>query len=166
MKYFEAGEIVKTRGLRGCLKILSFLQSPEIFEDSEFIYLDDGSGKPARYHLRKADCSGKFIFAQLEGIDDVNAAQRLIGYKVLLPKELLAELPDGEYYWQDIIGLHVYDDKGQALGVVESIFPTGSNDVFVCRNDARELLIPAIDGVVLDVDLSRGAITVKLPEGL
>lgn len=166
MKLFEAGEIVKTRGLRGCVKILSFLQSPVVFEGIEYIYLADKSNRPVRYPLRKADRSGRFVFAQFEGISDIDAAQKLVGRKVFLPRELLAELPDGEYYWQDIIGLWVSDEAGHALGRIESIFPTGSNDVFVCRNENSEVLIPAIDGVVLHVDLKNGAMTVKLPEGL
>lgn len=130
------------------------------------IYVADKFDRPVPYPLRKADRSGRFIFAQFEGISDIDAAQKLVGRKVFLPRDLLEALPDGEYYWQDLIGLWVTDEAGKALGRIESIFPTGSNDVFVCRNENDEVLIPAIDGVVLHVDLNEGTMTVKMPEGL
>ena len=66
-------------------------------------------------------------------------AQTLVGYKVLIPGDMLQELPPGEYYWRDIIGLDVYEEKGKYLGRIESIFPTGSNDVYVCKGE-REIL--------------------------
>ena len=75
----------------------------------------------------------------------------------------LAPLPDGEYYWMDIIGCDVVNVQGIELGRLESIMETGANDVFVVQDDqysGKELLIPWVESVVLDVDLGNSLITV------
>ncbi len=101
----------------------------------------------------------------MEGITDTNAAKALIGYKVLVSREMLGELPAGEYYWRDIIGLDVYTENGGYLGRIESIFPTGSNDVYVCKGQ-KEILLPAIADVIRQIDLKKRIIIIRLPEGL
>jgi 16S rRNA processing protein RimM len=166
MDLFVVGEIVKTRGLRGCVKALSYVETRDIFDGLEFVYIEDGSGKKNHHKLRKIAISGNFLFIEIEGISDIESAQSLVGRKVYLPKDLLGELPEGEYYWRDIVGLNVYNEEGQYLGCIESIFPTGSNDVYVCKNESAEILIPAIADVVLQIDLERRIMTVKLLEGL
>jgi 16S rRNA processing protein RimM len=78
---------------------------------------------------------------------------------------MLEDLTEGEYYWRDIIGLDVYTQDGKRLGRIESVFPTGSNDVYVCKGE-REILIPAIADVIQGIDLDKNIMTVKLLEGL
>ncbi|MDD4241351.1 MAG: ribosome maturation factor RimM [Smithellaceae bacterium] len=166
MDLFVFGEIVKTRGLRGCLKALSFLESQEILTGLEFIDLEFRSGRRSRHPVKKIDSAGKFLYLEFQDVADVEAARALIGCKLLMPRERLGALPDGEYYWQDIIGLEVYTTEGLFLGHVASIFPTGSNDVYVCRNGEAEYLIPAIVDAVVNIDLASRRITVNLLEGL
>jgi 16S rRNA processing protein RimM len=166
MDFFVFGEIVKTRGLHGCVKILSFSESQEIFNGVDFVYLESKSGQKSRYEIKKINSSGKSLFLELKGIADVDAARALVGSKLLLPRDLLKELPEDEYYWRDIIGLEVYTPEGRHLGRIESIFPTGSNDVYVCRGSDEEILIPAIADAIVRIDLASRRITVKLLEGL
>lgn len=166
MDLFVFGEIVKTRGLRGCVKVLSFLESLERLKEIDFVYLESNSGQKSRYEIKKINHSGRFLFFELKGISTVDAAQALVGSKLLFPRDLLEALPEDEYYWQDIIGLDVYTPEGRHLGRIESIFPTGSNDVYVCRGDEGEILIPAIADAVLRIDILERKITVKILEGL
>jgi 16S rRNA processing protein RimM len=166
MDLFVFGEIVKTRGLHGCVKVVSFLESQDILSGIDFVYLESKSGQKSRYEIKKIDPAGKFIFLELKGISDVDEAGSLVGSKLLLPRDLLGVLPEDEYYWSDIIGLEVYTTEGRHLGRIESIFPTGSNDVYVCRGDDGEFLIPAIADAIVRIDLASRRITVKLLEGL
>ena len=75
-------------------------------------------------------------------------------------------LPDGEYYWHEIIGLEVVTEDDRSLGKVVSVFPTGSNDVYVCRGNGREILLPAIGDVVRRIDRDRKVMEVRLLKGL
>lgn len=165
MDLFVAGEIVKTRGLRGCLKVMTQMETQNITAGIECVYLEDTSGKRKCHNLRALEASGKFLFLELEDITDIDTAKALIGYKVLISEDMLEALPEGEYYWRDIIGLDVYSEEGKHLGRIESIFPTGGNDVYVCKGE-REILLPAIADVIRNIDIEKRIMTVKLLEGL
>jgi 16S rRNA processing protein RimM len=96
----------------------------------------------------------------------VDSARELVGCKVYFPNDILQKLPPGEYYVHDIIGLDVYDEEGQWLGKIESVFPTGSNDVYVCRGNNKEILLPAVSHVIKQINIHQRMITVKIPNGL
>jgi 16S rRNA processing protein RimM len=166
MNLFAIGEIVKTRGLRGCMKVLSFVDTQDISAELEFVYIQDNSGQKKLYNLRKIEFSGKFLFIELDTIDDVDLAKTFVGCKIVIPRNMLKELPPGEYYWRDIIGLDVYTEEGKLLGRIESVFPTGSNDVYVCKGGQGEILLPAIPDVIKSIDIDRRVMNVKLMKGL
>jgi 16S rRNA processing protein RimM len=107
------------------------------------------------------------VLLKLEGCDDRTAAEALRGAFVQVPIEEAIPLDEGEYYEHQIVGLAVWTAKGEALGEVVEILYTGANDVYVVRGlDRSEILIPAIAGVILKVDLEAGRLVVELPEGL
>lgn len=166
MDLFAIGEIVKTRGLRGCLKVLCCLETNNAFTELEFVYIEISSGQKKCFLLKKIDVSGKILFVELEGIPDVESAQALVGCKVFLPKGMQEKLPEGEYYWREIIGLDVYNEEGKYIGRIESVFPTGSNDVYVCKGEEREILLPAIADVIRKIDVNHRVMIVRLLEGL
>ncbi len=165
MNLFVIGEIVKTRGLHGCLKVLCYVETKNTLDKLKFVYIENNSGQKDRFGLRKIDVSGKILFVELEDISNVKSAQALVGCKVFLPEDMLEELPEGEYYWRDIIGLDVYTEEGKCIGKIESVFPTGSNDIYVCKGE-REILLPAIAEVIRNIDVNRRVMTVRLLEGL
>jgi 16S rRNA processing protein RimM len=116
--------------------------------------------------LRSAKPYKKGLLVTIDGIDDISAAEAFKGADILIARHLLPDPEEDEYYWFDIIGLSVVSVDGQALGVVESIFPTGSNDVYVVKDRGEERLIPALESVIVSIDLDSGVMTVDLPEGL
>jgi 16S rRNA processing protein RimM len=167
MDLFEFGEIVKTRGLHGCLKVLCYVETiKDSFSKLKFVYIEKISGQKDPFALKNIDASGNVLFIELKEIQDVESAKELVGCKVFLPKDLMEKLPEGEYYWRDIIGLKVYSEEGEYIGIIESVFPTGSNDVYVCRGERREILLPAIAEVIRKIDIHHRVMTVKLLEGL
>lgn len=165
MDLFVIGEIVKTRGLRGCLKVLTQMEAQSILAGLKIVYLEDVLGQRKCHSLMNFEVSGKFLFLELENITDVDSAKALVGCKVLIPGDMLKDLSPGEYYWRDIIGLDVYSEEGKYLGRIESIFPTGGNDVYVCKGQ-REILLPAIADVIRCIDIDKRIMTVRLLEGL
>jgi 16S rRNA processing protein RimM len=96
----------------------------------------------------------------------VESAKAFVGRKVFLPEDMQEKLSEGEYYWRDIIGLDVYNEDDKYIGKIESVFPTGSNDVYVCKQAEREILLPAIADVIRKIDLNRRVMIVRLLEGL
>ena len=90
----------------------------------------------------------------------------MIGAELFIPQTELPELDEDTYYWFELIGIEVYTTQGDYLGRITSIFPTGSNDVYVVKDNKQEMLIPALESVVLDIDLDLKRMRVDLPEGL
>lgn len=165
-KYISIGKITGVHGLHGNLKVHSWSESPDTWEKGSLILARGLDGVEKSYTISKAGPYKKGILLRFEEVADINAAERLIGSELLIDKQLLPELDDDEFYWFDIIGLSVYTVEGEFVGNVESIFPTGSNDVYVVKNKGSETLIPALESVVLTIDLDEKRMTVDLPEGL
>ena len=101
-----------------------------------------------------------------KGVTDRDRAEALIGAELFIPETELPELDEDTYYWFELIGIEVYNTQEDYLGRITSIFPTGSNDVYVVKNKTNEVLIPALESVVIDIDLELKRMRVDLPEGL
>ncbi len=148
------------------MKVLSFLETASCFSKPDFIYIEKTPGQKNRFGLKKIEKTGSAFFIEVEEINDVDSAREFVGCKVYLPKDSLQALSPGEYYVQDIIGLDVYNEEGQWLGKIESVFPTGSHDVYVCRGKNKEILLPAVSHVIKQIDVNQRMMTVKIPDGL
>jgi 16S rRNA processing protein RimM len=165
MDFLEAGRIVKPCGLKGRIKVLSYLESHDILQSLEEVSIKRGEHlEPVR--LKGFRSGGKFLYLDIEGIDDSETVKALVGCEIMIPAEKLRELAEDEYYWRDIVGMEVVTEDGHFLGRVETILPTGSNDVYVCTGGEREILLPAIADVVRHIDLAQRRMVVRLLEGL
>ena len=162
----EIGKAVKSKGLRGCIKAASFCESPELLISLEKVFLGREIRHVAPFIIKKIVSRGNFFLLNLDGVENREASDALIGCYIFTPSRALKKLPKGEYYWHDIIGLEVVTDSGLSLGRIETIVPTGSNDVYVCTGGEREVLLPAIDEVIKEIDVEKGTMVVTLIEGL
>jgi len=127
-------------------------------------------GVEKNYHVKWAQPHSKGVLLALEDVDDRDLAEALIGSDLLIDKKTLPELEKGTYYWSDLVGLSVFSKDEDYLGRVTAIMPTGGNDVYVVakvvQGRQKEFLIPALESVVLDIDLEKQVMHVDLPEGL
>ena len=163
------GKIVGAHGLDGTSKVISYAESVSIFTPNSSIILRQPEGQERPVTVQWAKEHGRGILLALDGVTDRNQAESLIGCQLLVPRSRLPEPEDGTYYWFDLIGLSVYTTNGRFLGRLASIIPTGSNDVYVVRpetEDRDEVLVPAVESVVKEVDLIRKRMRVELPEDL
>lgn len=155
------GEIVNTHGVKGELKIVPLVDDSEDLLDYTYYFIDD-----KRYDVEMIRFHKNFALIKLNGIDDINIAERFKGKFLELSRNELKPLPKGRYYICDLMGLKVFDENLGALGTINEVFNTGSNDVYVVNYMDKPLCIPDIDGVVKDVDLDNGIMKVVLPKGL
>lgn len=103
---------------------------------------------------------------KLEGCHDRTSVEKLRGQLVQIPAEEAVPLEQDEYYVHQIVGLAVWTAEGEYLGRVGEVISTGANDVYVVRGEGREILIPALEDVVLEINLAQGRLVVELMEGL
>jgi len=168
--FLPVGKIVGAHGVKGNLKVHSYAESVSVFKPGRLILAIHTGKVEKHFAVKWAKPHGKSILLSFKGIEDRNTAETLIGAELFIERMALPELEEGVYYWVDIIGLLVFTTDNQYLGRVESIMSTGSNDVYIVKNktkdDSTEILIPAIESVVLEIDFENKTIRVELPEGL
>jgi 16S rRNA processing protein RimM len=166
MKLFEIGEILKSHGLKGRMKVKSYVEMSKNLSSIPEVVIVTEKNESKRFEVRKITFHRTFFFLELESINTVDAADGFVGSRVLIQEDKLEGLSVDEYYWRDLIGLNVITEEGRFLGIIENIFQTGSNDVYVCGRGERELLLPAIQDVILKVDLEKKEMVVRLLDGL
>lgn len=164
--YLELGQIVNVKGLQGEVKVNSYTEDPKRFKTLKEVWIKS-KGNMQKYEIEKVGYAKNQVILKFVGINTIEEAERLRNSYILVKREDLGELPEGVYYIADLIGLEVYTEKGEYLGIVDDIFDTGSNDVYVVKNDlGQSKLLPGIDEVIKEINLPEGKIIVNLIEGL
>jgi 16S rRNA processing protein RimM len=164
-EYFEVGKIVGAHGLNGEIKVYPITHDASNFYNFDELFINN-----RRYAVISLKFVGQYAAFSLEGIDNRDKAEQLKGQFISINRNNAAPLAEGHYYMSDIIGCKVMNEKGY-VGTVVDIIETGGNDVYVinCSDgiySIPELLIPAIDTVIKNIDISAKIITVEIPKGL
>ncbi len=137
---------------------------PERIRQGKTLYIGE-SHQPLKVAGRRVH--GGNILLAFNGIDTPEEAGRLRNQWVYVPAEDRPPLPEGEYYHHQLMGLQVKNEDGSDLGKITSILETGANDVYVVRSESgKEVLLPAIQSVILGIDLENGQMLVHLLPGL
>jgi 16S rRNA processing protein RimM len=159
------GRVVAPYGVFGWLKVVPDTEAIDGLFDYDNWWLGKGDNW-REMEVETAKIHNDVILVKLRGIDDRDAAFACKGKQVGVPRTLLPEPDENEYYWSDLIGLRVKNLQGVDFGVIDDVLETGANDVIVVRSDevkpeadkakAKPLdrLLPFIASVVLEVDLT------------
>jgi len=159
----SVARVLRPHGVRGELKVRLETDFPERFALLKRVYLGPDY---LPFELESFRNLPGYGLLKLKGLDDRTSAQALSGMDVQIPISEAMPLPAGEYYEHEIVGLAVWSEDGQQLGVIEEVLFTGSNAVFICVGAGGEVLVPNLPEVVIKVDLEGGRMTVRLPAGL
>lgn len=161
------GRVLKPKGIRGSVKVLSYAQSPETYERAGVVYVrSEGSWQPLETEKVEKSRPGRTrtVVLAFRGRNRIEDVRDLVGADLYVDKDNLPPLEEGEYYWHELIGMRVRTEEGEDLGRIRGIFNTGSNDVYVVRKGSREILLPALRDVIRKVDLPGRRMTVRLLE--
>lgn len=165
-KHFEIGKIAGTHGIKGTLRIFPTTEDPSRFELLKEMIVET-TGKIETFHIEKVAYHKKFVLVTVKEINDINVAELYKGGTIWIPEEKALPLSKNEYYMRDLYGLSVFTDSGEELGELVDIYETGANDVYAVKKEGeKELLIPAIQQCILQVDIPNQKMIVKLLEGL
>jgi 16S rRNA processing protein RimM len=165
--FIVIGRVSKPHGVKGEIRIEYFNpEDPNHFSRYQMIFLQGDEGNPQAYRLIAVRPHKQFILAQLKGIQTREEAEQLRGKVVLIDPAELPPLEEDEYYWHDILGMRVVTEKGEDVGKVTEIVPTGSNDVYVVRKGGKEFLIPATKDVIMSIETEAHTMVIRPLEGL
>ena len=156
LQFIEAGEIVTTHGVKGEVKVLCWLDDPEML--CEFDRCRIGS---VDYEIENCRVQKTCDLVKLSGVDTMEAAQALRGKTVLLYRE---DIDDEVIFAAELIGVQVYCD-GVELGKVTDVLDYPGNSVYVVKGE-REYMIPAVKQFILSTDLDGNTMQVRIIEGM
>lgn len=155
------GRVIKERGVKGEVRVEILTDYPDRLAAGRQVWLRDRLLSIEMSHPQRDHYVVKFA-----GIDGREDAAMLRDTTLEIPISEARPLPEGEYYWYQILGLDVYNLTGEPVGRIEEILPTGSNDVYVVRGRHGEVLVPAIADVVESIDLEKSRMTIRIIDGL
>ncbi|MBN2123551.1 MAG: 16S rRNA processing protein RimM [Deltaproteobacteria bacterium] len=164
-KLLLMGKVIRPHGLGGLLRISSHAESEDSFLQAGVLFLRSDSGDCVEYGVVSAKRHGSHVLIRLQGLDTVDQAEKCRGADVLVRKDALAREKD-EYFWHELIGLQVYIHAGRFIGTIRQIIPTGSNDIYVVEDGKTEVLIPATQEAVKEIDLENNTMIISEMEGL
>lgn len=164
--YLELGQIVNVKGLKGEVKVNPFTENIERFEELKTVLIKF-KNENKEFEIEKVGYHKNQVILKFKGINTVEEAEKLRNSYILIDRNDLEPLEEGVYYITDLLGLEVYTEDGTLLGKVDDIYNTGSNDIYVVKDDlGKQKLLPGIPEVLKNVDLEHGKIIVNLIEGL
>jgi len=160
------GRISGAHGIRGAVKVrpdaAAATTDPEVFAALGEVVIGGQT-----FAILQADRLKNQVLLRLAGVDTRSRAEQLTGRQVLGDRRRFPPLPPGEYYWFQLLGLPVYDvGDGALLGRLQEILPTPGHDVYVVVQGQRELLLPAVAEVVVEINLEEGFLKVAPTPGL
>ncbi|MDH5506609.1 MAG: ribosome maturation factor RimM [Anaerolineae bacterium] len=163
-EFLAVGKLHRTHGLRGELFMSLQTDFPERIKPGTRLYLGSEK-KPGEVASCRPYKKGLLVsFKEHATVEDAGMLRNQL---VFVRSDDRPPLPEGEYYHHQLLGLRVVSENGEDLGFLAEILETGANDVYIVRPESGvELLLPAIDDVVLEIDLDQGVMKVHVLEGL
>ena len=156
-----AGEIGKPHGLGGEVYVIPISDDPRRFEPGSLLHHDDG--RPLTVQSSR-DHRNRF-HVKFEGVDDREAAEMLRG-ALWVDASDQRSLEEGEFWEHQLDGLAVVDARGASVGTVKRIDPGPAQDLLVVETESGERLVPLVAGIVTEVDVDGGRVTIDPPDGL
>lgn len=163
---FTVGKIVNTHGLKGELKVQYYTETPEDFDEFEYLIIEGEGDK--KFSIESTRMVKNTVLVQFEGFTDINQVERFKNREVYYLREDYPELEEGLYYVVDLIGLKVMDASKGEVGILQDVLKNTAQDIYVIKkNDGSGVFyMPAVPAFLDRVDLETGCIYVKLIEGL
>lgn len=149
------GKVIRPHGLNGLLRILSYAGSEETFLKAGTVLFKSDRAGLSEYKLISINAHKNAFLMKVEGISSLEDAELYRGAEILIRRDTLRRESEDEYFWFELIGIDVYSDSGRFIGTLQKIINTVSNDIYVVKEGNREILVPALHGVVLNIDLEK-----------
>ncbi len=163
-QFLETGKIVGTHGVKGMVRIQPWADSGDFLAQFKNFYLDAAGGQ--LLNAERVQPHGTVVLAKFETVDSIESAEALRG-KVIYIDRADIDLPADRYFVSDLLDCTVYAaDETTVLGTLVQVSETGANDVWHIRKGEREYLVPAVDEVIVSVDVDAGKIVLDPMKGI
>lgn len=162
----QVGVITQTHGIRGEVKVFPTTDDASRFKKMKDVIMDTGRER-LNMEITGVKFFKQYVIVKFKGFDSINDVEKYKGAKLYVTRDNAVRLKKDEYFVADLIGMRVVTEDGEPFGVLKDVMATGANDVYVVeREDASEILLPAIRECVRKIDMEQGVITVHIMDGL
>lgn len=162
----EIGQIVNTFGIKGEVKVKPFTEDIRRFDKLKKVNIEQKNSKK-EYEIENVKYHKEMVILKLKGIDKIEQAELLKNSYLKIDRNDEEPLEKGTYYIVDLLGLSVYTDENILLGTLDDIYNTGSNDIYVVKDElGKQTLLPAIQDVIKQIDMENKKIIVHIIKGL
>jgi 16S rRNA processing protein RimM len=164
--FYFLGKITKTSGYQGNLVFFFDVDDISLYADLEAVFVDM-SGELVPFAIKALRIKGNSsALVTLEDITDDEQTRVLIGCALYLPLSYLPPLTGKKFYYHEVTGFSVLDEKSGFIGTIDRIFDQSGHAIFVIINKGKEILVPVTDEIITKVDRKNKTIEVSTPEGL
>ena len=165
-EYLEIGQIVNTHGLKGYLKVVPFTDDISRFKEIKTVYIVFRN-ELVECKIEDVKFIKNLVNLKFVGIDDINDAEKYKGCYLRISRKDAKKLDKNTYFIVDLIGLSVYDEQENKIGILDDIFSAGSRDVYAVKTeDGKQILLPAISKAIKKIDIEQGKIIVDVSQGV
>lgn len=165
--YVTIARVLRPRGNRGEVAAQDLSGGGERFAAGACVFLADPSGDRNEAVIERSWHHQGRLILKFRGVDSISDAERLRGREVQIPRAELGAPPEGEYYFDDLIGAKVVEaESGREIGAVRDVIEAGGSLLLEVRSGDREVLIPFAKHICVEITPEDGVIRVRMPEGL
>lgn len=163
--FLQVGVISSTHGIAGELKVYPTTDDIDRFDYLKECIIDTGKEK-IPVNVKSVKYFKNMVILKFKEYNNINDVEKFRNAKLLVTRENAVKLEEYEYFICDLIGLKVVTDEGADFGKLVDVLQTGANDVYVVDTGDKEVLLPAIEQCILNVDIDNGIMTVHIMDGL
>ena len=162
--YLEVGKVVGTHGVKGMVRVQVWADSVDFLKQFKYLYTDsEGGGKLT---VLRVQPHGNISLAAFKGVETLEHAETLRNTVLYISRKDV-KLPEGRYFISDLLGVEVFDaDTNERLGEISDVSQTGANDVWHIEKNGAEYLVPAIDTVIVSVDVQNEKAIIRPLKGI
>ena len=164
--YLRVGVISSTHGIGGEVKVFPTTDDNKRFKKLKQVFLDTGK-EYLELEVERVRFFKQMVIVKFKGINNINDIEKYKGKDLLVTRENAVPLEENEYFIYDIMDASVVDEEGKEIGILKEVLTTGANDVYVVKTvEGKEVLLPVIDGCILDIDIENKVVTAHIMPGL
>lgn len=166
MDYFRIAKIVKTKGLKGEVKIYSYTDNIERFKSLDKFYTDKQLKE--KFEVEKVSIpSSNMVNMKIKGVNSIDEAQAFVNKIMYIAKDDAYELEEGDFYISDMIGIEVFFENGEKVGELKEVLQYSANDIYVVKNElGKEFMIPAVYKFVPTIDIENKKMIITPIKGM
>ena len=162
MVKIRIGYVTGAVGLKGEIKVYSYLENIKLFQSLDRIFIDEQEVK-----IEKVRYKGKIVILKVSNISDRNTAEIQKDRDVYIWEDQTEKLPEGTYYVRDILDFSVFDTEDNHIGVLRDVSGSGAQDILnIIDKEGKTIMIPAVPEFLISADMKEKKIIVRLIEGM